>query len=666
MDEPTGSFDNIKLSQTYLSIPTTGGTATVTVTATEEWAFVENDTWPNVITRDKTTQEITKSEPAWLAVDKMSGAAGETVLTFSAEASDAGREFELQIKAGNNTQFIRVRQGSMAAVSATCADVIAGPDGKTYRVKGVCTSIANTTYGNWYLDDGTGEIYVYGTLDKDGAEKNFTSWGLEVGDEIEVEGPKTTYGTTIELVNVTVIKINKSLVKVTTEPQHVAKEGGEFEVKVAYKGNGAFYSIPDDVQSWVSVADMSYKSGTPTKIEQNPADTAIVKIAVLPNAGGDRSAKITFSSENAGGSSSVDYTFTQEGSILNVTIPEFLAAAEDATQYRISGFIKSIKADASYHNANVTIADAAGNEAYLYRLVTTEGNIEDYDFKEGDFLTVVGKRSSYNGSPQMAQGCYVESYKIFTAATVAEILAAEVNADKWYRLTGKVANIKNTTYGNFDLVDGSSSIYVYGLTATPVASNDKSFASLGIKEGDIITIAGTRAAYNGTAQVGGPAYIISHQPASGDDQVKVGPFTSNITWTANKDSKSYDDGAATVNGTALDKVLKFRTSSVIGTATVVVPAGTKKIGLWGVAWKGKNGTLVASVAGQQIYTLDFASNDGATGNAPYTITVADSDYYEFDLASILGSALPVDTEVTLSTVEGAERVIVWGLNTYAE
>ena len=66
--------------------------------------------------------------------------------------------------------------------------------------------ITSTTYGNWYLEDETGEIYIYGTLDAKGGEKNFLSWGLEVGDEITVQGPKTTYYTTVELVNVTVIK----------------------------------------------------------------------------------------------------------------------------------------------------------------------------------------------------------------------------------------------------------------------------------------------------------------------------------------------------------------------------------------------------------------------------------------------------------------------------
>lgn len=670
----TDSFDNIKLSSTYLSISKDGGSAKVTVTATEAWEFVVDDIWPEVITRDKDTKEITDRQPSWLSVDKMSGGEGETVLTFSAEANP-GRELELQIKAGENIQFLRVRQGDLAPVTATVKEVIAGPEGKNYIVTGKCTAIANTVYGNWYLkDDSTDqELYIYGTKDGDG-KYNWADFNIEVGDEVTVQGSYVLYsGKTPEFVDALFISVTKSLVKLATDPVTVPKEGGEFDVKVAYKGNGLFPSIPQADREWCSVVGMEYKAGTPTKIDPNPADTAIVKISVLPNVVGDRNGKITFASEMTDDkgkklSSSVDYTFTQEGSILNVTIPEFLAAAEDATQYRISGFIKSIKADASYHNANVTIADAAGNEAYLYRLVTKDGNIEDYNFKEGDYLTVVGKRSSYKGSPQMAQGCYVESYVSFTAATIAEFLAAPVSTDVTYLVTGKIVNIKeiSASYKNATLTiadENGTELYIFRMKP---AVGGKAIEEIGLKVGDVLTVTGQRGEYNGSAQMVNGYYVYHEASEPGDDPVTVGPFTSNITWTANKDNKSYDDGAATVNGTALDKVLKFGTSSVVGSASILVPAGTKKVGFWGVSWKAKKGTLVASVGGQQIYSQDLVSNDGATGNPPYTITVADSDYYEFDIASILGSALPVDTEVTLSTVEGATRVIVWGLNAYTE
>ena len=97
--------------------------------------------------------------------------------------------------------------------------------------------------------------------------------------------------------------------------------------------------------------------------------------------------------------------------------------------------------------------------------------------------------------------------------TVEEFLAKDVNAAVWYQLTGRVSNIANTQYGNFDLVDETGSVYVYGLTTEKVSSNNQSFSKLGLKEGDVLTLIGTRAVYNGTAQVGGPAYYVSHLAA---------------------------------------------------------------------------------------------------------------------------------------------------------
>ena len=92
----------------------------------------------------------------------------------------------------------------------TVAEVIAGNDGDTFAVCGVCTEIVNDTWGNWYLEDSTGKLYIYGTLDADGKTKNFKSLGIEVGDKVTVQGPKTTYRDLVELVNVTVLKVEKA------------------------------------------------------------------------------------------------------------------------------------------------------------------------------------------------------------------------------------------------------------------------------------------------------------------------------------------------------------------------------------------------------------------------------------------------------------------------
>ena len=112
--------------------------------------------------------------------------------------------------------------------------------------------------------------------------------------------------------------------------------------------------------------------------------------------------------------------------------------------------------------------------------------------------------------------------------TVAEFKAKSVG-DVYYELTGTVTDLYNTTYGNFTLVDETGSVSVYGLTATKQASNDKSFGSLGIKEGDIVTLASKRGEHNSEAQAGGtsyPAYYISHEATP---YCNVTPSTMSVT-----------------------------------------------------------------------------------------------------------------------------------------
>ena len=350
--ESIDSFESIKLSQTYLSLPVDGGTVKLTINSQVDWEFATTDKWPTYKEKDSNGKEVEKN--AWLSVDKMKGFAGVTEVTFTAEATESGREFELEIKAGKHSQFVRVRQGSMVAEEAKCEDVIAGPDGKTYIVQGVCTSIASDYYGNWYMNDGTGEVYIYGTVNADG-EYDWESFNIDVGDSVKVEGPKTTYKETVELVNVSVIKVIKTLLKIASEPYMAETNGDLFDVKVAYKGKGVFYSVPEEYKDWVAVEDMTYKPGTPTKLEPNPADTAIFKVSVKPNEGTTREASVEFTSSNNDGTSVGVYKFAQAGL---ASISEVLKS-EVNSQVLVAGQV------VAKHSNGVIVSDETGS-IYVY------------------------------------------------------------------------------------------------------------------------------------------------------------------------------------------------------------------------------------------------------------------------------------------------------------
>ena len=483
-DQVLGTFGDLNLSTTYISIPAEGGDVQVTLNAGEAWEF---------------STEKDFAIPEWITVSQTSGEAGKTELTFSAEASDAGREAELKIVSGTKSQFLKVRQGEMTASKATCKEVNEAPDGKSFVVSGTITKIVNTTYGNWYMTDGTAELYIYGTLDAEGKEKNFTSLGLEVGDKVTIEGPKSSYNGNPQMVNVTVLDIEKALLKIVSEATEVDKEGGVLEIKLASKGKGAFFSVADECQDWISYSDAEYIDGVPSKLEPNPADTIVYTFNIAPNDGSAREGSISFFANEG---EPIPYTFTQAGGIADVTVAEFLAAeVDEAKQYRIVGHVTGF----NNYNNNFYVKDYTG-EVYAY-YVNTQGQT----LAIGDFVTVVGKRSEYKGTPQMPKGTLLEKYTATPEVSVAEFLTKEDGNDVYYKLTGTITEIKNAQYGNVYLQDANGDIvYVYGLLpgyGATGAAKQGLVEAMGLKVGDTLTIVGNKASYKGSPQVGNAVYM---------------------------------------------------------------------------------------------------------------------------------------------------------------
>ena len=476
-DDDATFLNEIRLSQSYVAIDKNGGEVSIDIAATDSWSIDE------------------AKIPEWLEVSPLSGEAGNGKITFKAAAYNGGRDCELVINCAGKAQHINVIQGLKEVENATCAQVIAGPDSKTYRVTGTCTGIYNTTYGNWYLTDETGTITIYGTLDKNGKKQNFLSLGIEVGDIVTVEGPKKTYGTTIELVDVTVVKIVKSLIKVVeTDPADATAplEGGEVKFNLECKGNGVSVEIPENAKEWLSIVRIS-GGATPE-----------VVFKAAPNAGGDRSAEITFKTYDAKG---VEYTavatLNQKGAIIAASVAQFKAAEVGNNQYRLTGVVTQLDA-----KGNPYIRDYSDMEPVLvYRP-------EGFTGKVGDIITVVGKRAEYKGVAQVGNGV-VEDIKSVTEVSIADFLAKEDNSNVYYMVTGTVDEIKNAIYGNMNISADGSTLYLYGTHPGWGATGDaaKNFlATIGLAVGDKITVIGAKSTYKGDVQMKNAIYF-SHTKA---------------------------------------------------------------------------------------------------------------------------------------------------------
>ena len=481
----------IRVSQSSVSIPVEGGSASIDLTAADSWSI------------DASTL------PSWLTVTPTSGSAGQTTVTFSADKTNGSNSATVKVSCAGQLQEINVIQmGEKAeAVASTCAEVLAGPDSKTYRVTGVCTKIANTTYGNWYINDGTGEVYIYGTLDKNGGTKNYLSWGMEVGDIVTVEGPKTTYNGTVELVDVTVVKLEKSLIKVDslTVDGVVSSElpvaGGDITAHLTCKGSGVAVEIPADAKSWLGV--------TSSTVGTNPTVTFYAKA----NEGGDRSTTVTFKTTDGTSEYTSQATISQKGAIVECNVAEFLAAPVGTSQFRITGVVMELYSS-DKQGQSFYIQDFSGKT-----LVYRAAGFKESGAKVGDVVTVVGQRGAYKDTPQMVSGTFEKVKYSVTEVTIAEFLTKADDKNVYYKVTGTISSLKGSNgkdndYGNLYITDGTNELYVYGTYPGYGATGDarKFFiADNNIKVGDELTMIGYKQTYNGLVELcGGICFGFKH------------------------------------------------------------------------------------------------------------------------------------------------------------
>lgn len=313
-ENDTLELDNIKVSQSYITLPEKGGDVTVEITASEDWTFdidfdVEEkklDDEKGVVKYYVPTKQLDLKDNSWFTVSARSGSKGKTKVTFHADATTDSRSSALQIKAGDKIQNVIVAQtaGAPEEKAVSVKDVIGGTDGKTYRVKGFCTAISNTNYGNWDMSDSEGNsIMIYGTVDATGSY-NWNSFNIAVGDEVEVEGPRKTYGSTIELVDATFISVKKALLACDDVNKFLAKEATSFELKVVQKGDGLSFETDSD---WLTIEGNGYTS--------DGKGNLTFKVNVEENAtGADRTASIVLKSTNKKGQTILPVSITQLGS----------------------------------------------------------------------------------------------------------------------------------------------------------------------------------------------------------------------------------------------------------------------------------------------------------------------------------------------------------------
>lgn len=338
------------------------------------------------------------------------------------------------------------------------------------------------------------------------------------------------------------------------------------------------------------------------------------------------------------------------------SVADFIKAADTNTYYKLTGTVSSF--NATYCSFDLT--DATG-KIYVYSVA----NKADWAAKiaNGGTVTLAGQYFYYENATDASKNkveikdAYIIDFKAgetpdygkAESKTVADFITA-ANKTTYFKLKGTVSNF-NTTNCSFDLTDATGAIYVYSV------ANSSEWLSK-ISAGGTVELAGKYDYYETDKKHEVvEAYIISFTAGEAPKITLAHPLTSNVTWTAVNDNKTYDVEVK-INGETY-KALKFGTTKVIGYATLTVPATATKLSFYATGWKGKAGVIEIVNGETVVKSITAPENNGANNNTPFTYeTLTDADnYFTIDISAIKGV-----TSLTLRSTADACRAILFGVN----
>ena len=546
-EEEQPSLPVLTVGQTEVSFEQGGGTASVTVTSNRPWTIT--------------------SDADWLAFNPSNGTASSAPVNVTVTAlanSSNDRTASFRVKTDFDYKTINVSQKGAKGEDTTDKPSGDGTKDNPYNPAGVVAYVNTLTADT----DSPNVVYVTGKIS-------------EVTTTYEASG---TYG------NATF---------------YISEDGSKtltqfYVFQTYYLGNKKWKSGQTDVKVGDSVTIcgkvVNYKGKTPETVGKAGSYVCTLNgTTEYGDGGGDQpeaKGKGTLEdpfNPSAAANAVADLTWTDSKNYQttdNVYVKGKISRIAENGTYTEGG---------TYGNASFYIVEEGTDfEFYVFRALYL-GNKRyasgQTDIKVGDEVIIYGKLMNYHGNtPETEAGsCYLYSLNDETGggdqpggdteevktATIAEFLAAPDSKTQPYKLTGKVSNIKSDVYGNFDLTDASGTVYVYGLVSKDLGGydqnknkNDKSFASIGIKEGDEITIIGYRETY--TPKEGDPvievtgSYYVSG--ASGGGSQGGGDSSEGIVVTDNGESVDFSK-------LGLENGVQYKTIS--GTKNISITFGAK-------------------------------------------------------------------------------------------
>ena len=160
------------------AVPAEGGKVVVKVTANVAWTLeLDGET---VETGEAVNEKEVEVEVAANELEEIV----EHKIVLSAEGVEP-----------KDVKFNQAAAAPAGPVVVTVAEFLAAAEDETvYQLTGVITSVANTTYGNFFIQDATGAVYIYGLCSPEGEQKYWAASGAKVSDTITIQTVRSSYG----------------------------------------------------------------------------------------------------------------------------------------------------------------------------------------------------------------------------------------------------------------------------------------------------------------------------------------------------------------------------------------------------------------------------------------------------------------------------------------
>ena len=655
----------ITLDPATLEFGETGGAdnaQTLTVTSTRDWTIEQDEKYDWVTVSPSEGQASSEPQTVTVTVTDNTGSDRTATIKFTANNGTVSKNLTVKQtgpEAAVYTTLAEVREMAPADPN-TSESVTLGDD---VRVKVTVVSnhdvLQNLTSGaNVYVQDETAGIMIRFS----GSAKELNTFGKQL--EIDLSGQKIGYyQTAMQINNVPlenavllndgeVIDVEPKSISVqdlidnTYESQYVAVQN----VQVAEKDLGKNFVEGD---SYTSITFEDAEGNDFVVFSTNYSDA--LKDTKVPEGSGVLEGIASINKSNP------QIILTQLSDIDGLTGARFEGTEPDPVSGSIADVINAEEDTpattegvvAGIYKSGMVITDGTDN----LLVYNDQSNFVAPDVKIGDKVSVSGTRASYGELPQLkasyddikviSSGNAVE-YPEPIVVTGANISSFDKSVCSYFQYTGTLSVSGN--YYNV-AIDGTS---VQGSLSYPLDE-----LNLSEYEGVEATYEGYYCGGNNDKYLN---MLVVKVSSSGEtpepDPDPDSPFTSNVTWTLG--NKAYTQ-KANINGGGPYDVLKLGTTDVIGDATITIPAGTKSVEFYAVAWKGTTATLSFEIAGTQFGTQEVKGNDGASGNPTYTITVTDDDHYVVNSPM----AAPTEMEVKVTTA-GKGRVILWGIKAITE